>query len=579
MAWIDFDDLDDIPTIHAISDPHCEAPANMDWLRRLPACPLHTVVVAGDLAVDISQIEQAFRLFLSKYKHVFYCFGNHECWVSKKGPYADSLAKIGAVRDLCRSLGVRTDTALVDGVWIVPVFGWYHSSWDTEPDLAAPPGERLRREPDAAADISNDYVFCKWGDLENGSEALAERLDRENEAWGSWPLPPELVADAREAPGNRRRPIISFSHFLPRLELLPEKRFSMQPNLAKLMGSNWIQARVEQLRPDVHVFGHTHNCWDMRLNGTRYRSWPLGMPMGRLHRAASFPSSGSDEMLPLPVMNGCNEQAPEHEHCFASRVYAFLDRDPSSYVMSHRVAARYCPSAPVLFDDVVMPGRRYPWDLVRDQAERDRMIQACTRLNQSSKRKRRAPREWEVIGGAASGGVPVREDGPSAPVLPEGLAAGALVEELQQRGGHVCFSKLSGAGPSRGWAPMSSGEGPLLRPLRAPPEPGELTAPRAADLLRLLAVRLEDPGVQGRMRELLRSHPGRMRVLAPFARERRELLQKEFDAVLPRFGFPRGNLMQLDVAIQPFLNVVTGDDEVKALRRRVHELMMLEGVQ
>ncbi|CAK0840162.1 unnamed protein product [Prorocentrum cordatum] len=502
MAWIDFDDLDDIPTVHAVSDPHCEAPANMDWLRGLPACPLlgarqagrrptgqrrstdtnnpipaRSVRVAGGVgrsrisrwsgACAPAREDPRLRAPGLPYRcccrgfggghlpdragapsapeqvqaRVLYdCFGNHECWVSKNGPYADSFAKIGAIRELCRSMGVRTDAALVDGVWIVPVFGWYHNSWDTEPDLEAPPGERLRREPDSAADMSNDYVLCKWGDLENGSEALAERIDSENEEWGSWPLPPELVADAKEAPGKRRRPILSFSHFLPRIELHPEKRFSMQPNLAKLIGSNWIRARVEQLRPDVHIFGHTHYCWDMRLDGTRYRSWPLGMPMERLYRAMSFPGSSSEVMLPLPVLNACGEQAPEHDHCFASRMYSFLDRDPSSYVMSHRVAAKYCPSAPVLFDDVVMPGRRYLWDFVDDQIERDRMVRACTQLNQTNKRRRRALREWEVVGGAGSGGVAVREDGPFAPLLPERLATGALVEELQLKEGHVCFS-------------------------------------------------------------------------------------------------------------------------------------------
>merc|ERR1719313_292548 len=84
----------------------------------------------------------------------------------------------------------------------------------------------------------------------------------------------------------------------------------------------------------------------------------------RLYRTMAFPSRGSDRMLPLPVLNAFNEQDPERVQCFASRMYAFVDREPFSCVMSHRVAAKYCPGAPVLFDDVVMPGRRYPWDIV-----------------------------------------------------------------------------------------------------------------------------------------------------------------------------------------------------------------------
>jgi hypothetical protein len=46
-----------------------------------------------------------------------------------------------------------------------------------------------------------------------------------------------------------------------RLELLPEKRFLFFPNLAKVVGSTLLGERVEALRPDVHIFGHTHFGW------------------------------------------------------------------------------------------------------------------------------------------------------------------------------------------------------------------------------------------------------------------------------------------------------------------------------
>ena len=49
--------------------------------------------------------------------------------------------------------------------------------------------------------------------------------------------------------------VISFSHFLPFLELLPEKRFITAPNLASVAGSAALGRRVAALEPDVHVFG------------------------------------------------------------------------------------------------------------------------------------------------------------------------------------------------------------------------------------------------------------------------------------------------------------------------------------
>ena len=50
------------------------------------------------------------------------------------------------------------------------------------------------------------------------------------------------------------------------------------PNLAKAVGSALLARRMEQLRPDVHVFGHTHFSYDTRLHGTRFVQWPLGYP-------------------------------------------------------------------------------------------------------------------------------------------------------------------------------------------------------------------------------------------------------------------------------------------------------------
>ena len=39
--------------------------------------------------------------------------------------------------------------------------------------------------------------------------------------------------------------IISFSHFVPHVELNPEKRYLFFPNLNKAVGSNFLRERVE----------------------------------------------------------------------------------------------------------------------------------------------------------------------------------------------------------------------------------------------------------------------------------------------------------------------------------------------
>ena len=47
--------------------------------------------------------------------------------------------KLGLIRSLCKRLDVYTEPACIGGVWLVPLFSWYHASWDREPDI---PGAR-----------------------------------------------------------------------------------------------------------------------------------------------------------------------------------------------------------------------------------------------------------------------------------------------------------------------------------------------------------------------------------------------------------------------------------------------------
>ena len=78
---------------------------------------------------------------------------------------------------------------------------------------------------------------------------------------------------------RRRRPwVVSLSHFVPRQDLLPEKRMLLHGFLHKVSGSCFLERQLRQLLPDVHVFGHTHLNVDATVDGVRYVQWPLGTP-------------------------------------------------------------------------------------------------------------------------------------------------------------------------------------------------------------------------------------------------------------------------------------------------------------
>jgi hypothetical protein len=70
--------------------------------------------------------------------------------------------------------------------------------------------------------------------------------------------------------------IISFSHFVPRIELLPEKNFLLEPLLTRVVGSDFLEKQIRLLKPHLHLFGHTHIPIDLTIENIRYVQWPLG---------------------------------------------------------------------------------------------------------------------------------------------------------------------------------------------------------------------------------------------------------------------------------------------------------------
>uniref|UniRef100_A0A7S4RL88 Anaphase-promoting complex subunit 4 WD40 domain-containing protein n=1 Tax=Alexandrium monilatum TaxID=311494 RepID=A0A7S4RL88_9DINO len=70
---------------------------------------------------------------------------------------------------------------------------------------------------------------------------------------------------------------------------------------------------------------------------------------------------------------------------------------------------------------------------------------------------------WEVIGGTTKGGIVVREGKAlTSKPLPDRLATGAVVEELEFAGVRLHFLKLSGAGPATGWVSIAVEDTTLL---------------------------------------------------------------------------------------------------------------------
>ena len=176
---------------------------------------------------------------------------------------------------------------------LVPLLSWYHPSWDTEPDLPAEILAELYKGRPSFEQCWADFRYCKWpeevvrgeGGREGGREewvstttrnrGIAEWFAKQNEGFLE---DARVRVETREGgrEGGRKVVVISFSHFLPREELCPEKRFLIEPMLTKVIGSRPLREQVERLKPDLHLFGHTHIPLDIEVGGIRYLQWPLG---------------------------------------------------------------------------------------------------------------------------------------------------------------------------------------------------------------------------------------------------------------------------------------------------------------
>lgn len=318
--------------VRCISDVHVDEAENRRWIENLPEHPEDVLLVAGDLTDNLALAREALRALRGKYREVFCVPGNHDLWISRKeeSGITDSLKKLHAFLAMCadedvctqpRQVGADEDGA--GGIWIVPLLSWHHQSFDTEPDITCWEGIPT------ADQCMSDYRRCKWpSPLRQDDDSVARQLDEMNDR--AAPLP--------ESAGSERSPIISFSHFVPRVDLNPEKRFLFMPCLNKAVGSRFLGERVERLGSAMHVFGHTHFGWDATHDGTRYVQAALGYPNEWRERRGSM-EIGSLPDEPVTLWDSVDGFVPP----MVARWSQYYERNPRRPELTHMLAPYVAP--------------------------------------------------------------------------------------------------------------------------------------------------------------------------------------------------------------------------------------------
>ncbi len=260
--------------ILAISDIHIDHPQNLDWLHQLSRWDYKqdALLLAGDVSDRLDHLKRAFSLLKERFAAVFFVPGNHELWIRRE-TFADSLEKFHAILEVCRQFDVHTTPRRIGEenrhpVWVVPLFSWYLKPEDGPGSLFLPkPGE------DPSLAMWADHYHVRWPETMTNAEANRYFLEH----------------NTRYLPSVDHGLVITFSHFLPRQELIFPENFDPEEarkrdrfpqfNFSRVAGAWQLDAQLRAVGSTLHVYGHQHRNRNRTIHGVTYISHCLGYPV------------------------------------------------------------------------------------------------------------------------------------------------------------------------------------------------------------------------------------------------------------------------------------------------------------
>src|SRR5262245_45761704 len=133
------------------------------------------------------------------------------------------------------------------GLSIIPLLAWYDYSFGE-------PSEALRA-------MWMDYRACRWPSG-YAEKVIAARFAAVND---------EQVSVAGDT-------VITYSHFLPRIDLMPEFIPRKHKLLYPILGSARLESQLRKLDPIIHVYGHSHVNRHVKIDGVSYINNAFGYP-------------------------------------------------------------------------------------------------------------------------------------------------------------------------------------------------------------------------------------------------------------------------------------------------------------
>ena len=228
------------------SDLHIDYPENFKWFLNLSAVDYTDdfLIIAGDITDELHKMQVLFKSLVPKFRKIFFLPGNHDLWLHKNDAQ-DSMEKFHMVNQLAKDEGLQTQPYLSDELSIIPLYSWYDFTFGN-------PSKIIRR-------AWRDFKRCKWT---MDFPELTHCFHQMNEEYLS----------------TKSKEIISFSHFLPSVSMMPKDIPKIVKSLFPVFGSEKLGEQLKLLTPGMHIYGHNHLNRSFVKERTCYINNAFGYP-------------------------------------------------------------------------------------------------------------------------------------------------------------------------------------------------------------------------------------------------------------------------------------------------------------
>lgn len=234
--------------VFALSDIHVDYEINARWIDNISEQEFvnDVLLLAGDVSHDETLLAKQFKILSSRFRQVLFVPGNHDLWMSD-AKYASSFEKFLFLRVLAADNGIATEPLNIDSVRIVPMFSWYDYSFGQ-------PSQKL-------LDAWMDYRRCVWP-ASDSEESITRYFLQLN--------------DCKRCSDDAV--VISFSHFLPRIDVMPARIPEKHRFLYPVLGTSLLDEQIREIGSTLHVYGHSHVNRNVHIDGINYVNNALAYP-------------------------------------------------------------------------------------------------------------------------------------------------------------------------------------------------------------------------------------------------------------------------------------------------------------